>query len=387
MDKWLAEASTTADPSPCTEDLYTRVQRAVVTEKAVVFRSTRPPSAWPPRTACAASASTPAGDAGNAYDVQAGHDQTSGHRAGRALGRRHLLDVALLLAPGDTIDILIGDGADTPEYRARIVAAYGARPSRGGRVPSSYLWRLLHGDLGRSYQLQRGVGEILATQVGPTLQLTLAAAATGVSLAGVIALATAGRGRWSRGAASAAELVSVSVPPFLIGIVLLSVFSFTFGWFPVSGASGPQALVLPALALGLPIAGVLGQVLRGGLERALEQPFAVTARARGLTERALVARHALRHALIPAVTLAGWFTGTLLGGTVITEVLFCRPGARPGRDAGGHGPGHAGRDGRGAAVGGRVRDHQHAARPGLPRHRPQDRGLSVPAGSSYPPPS
>lgn len=233
--------------------------------------------------------------------------------------------VALLLAPGDTVDILVGDGPDTPEIRAGIVAEWGLdRPQIVQYL--AYLWRLLHGDLGRSYQQQRGVGEILATQVGPTAQLTLAAAATGVALAGVIAIVTAGRGRWLRGAASAAELVAVSVPPFLIGIVLLSVFSFTLGWFPVSGAQGPQALVLPALALGLPIAGVLGQVLRGGLERALEQPFAVTARARGLTERALVARHALRHALIPAVTLAGWFTGTLLGGAVITEVLFGRPG-------------------------------------------------------------
>ncbi|MFD9942731.1 ABC transporter permease [Nonomuraea sp. NPDC059023] len=233
--------------------------------------------------------------------------------------------VALLLAPGDTVDILVGDGPDTPEIRTRIITEWGLdRPEFVQYL--AYLWRLLHGDLGRSYQSQRGVGEILATQVGPTAQLTLAAAGTGVALAGIIAIVTAGRGRWLRGAASAAELVSVSVPPFLIGIVLLSVFSFTLGWFPVSGAQGPQALVLPALALGLPVAGVLGQVLRGGLERALEQPFAVTARARGLTERALVARHALRHALIPALTLAGWFTGTLLGGAVITEVLFGRPG-------------------------------------------------------------
>ncbi|MGW2152476.1 ABC transporter permease [Nonomuraea sp. NPDC001699] len=233
--------------------------------------------------------------------------------------------LALLLAPGDTVDILIGDGADTPEIRARIVQEWGLdRPEVVQYL--SYLWRLLHGDLGRSYRLQLGVGEVLATQILPTAQLTLAAAGVGVALAGVIAIVTAGRGRLPRGVASLAELVSVSVPPFLIGIVLLSVFSFTLGWFPVSGAAGPLALVLPALSLGLPIAGVLGQVLRGGLERALEQPFAVTARARGLTERALVARHALRHALIPAVTLAGWFTGTLLGGTVITEVLFGRPG-------------------------------------------------------------
>ncbi|MCK2218975.1 ABC transporter permease [Actinomadura sp. ATCC 31491] len=233
--------------------------------------------------------------------------------------------LALLLAPGDTVDILVGDGPDTPEIRARIVAEWGLdRPEIVQYL--SYLWRLLHGDLGRSYQLQRGVGEILAGQAGPTAQLTLAAAGAGILLAGIVAVGTAGRGRWWRGAASAAELVSVSVPPFLIGIVLLTVFSFTLGWFPVSGAEGVRALVLPALALGLPLAGVLGQVLRGGLERALEQPFAVTARARGLTERALVVRHALRHALIPAVTMAGWFIGTLLGGAVITEVLFGRPG-------------------------------------------------------------
>ncbi|GAB2926136.1 ABC transporter permease [Nonomuraea sp. N2-4H] len=233
--------------------------------------------------------------------------------------------LALLLAPGDTVDILVGDGPDTPEIRAKIIAEWGLdRPEIVQYL--SYLWRLLHGDLGRSYRLQQDVGEVLATQVGPTLQLTAAAAGIGIALAGVIALVTAGRGRLARGAASLAELVAVSVPPFLIGILLLSLFSFTLGWFPVSGAQGPRALVLPALALALPIAGVLGQVLRGGLERALEQPFAVTARARGLTERALVARHALRHALIPAVTLAGWFTGALLGGTVITEVLFGRPG-------------------------------------------------------------
>ncbi|WP_043635326.1 ABC transporter permease [Nonomuraea candida] len=233
--------------------------------------------------------------------------------------------LALLLAPGDTVDVLVGEGPDTPQIRAAIVREWGL--DRPGIVQYlAYLWRLLHGDLGRSYQSQRGVGEILATQVGPTVQLTLAAAAAGVTLAGLIAVVTAGRGRAARAAVSAAELVAVSVPPFLIGIVLLAVFSFTLGWFPVSGAAGPAALVLPALTLGLPIAGVLGQVLRGGLERALEQPFALTARARGLTERALVTRHALRHALIPAVTLAGWFTGSLLGGAVITEVLFGRPG-------------------------------------------------------------
>ena len=88
------------------------------------------------------------------------------------------------------------------------------------------------------------------------------------------------------------------MPPFLIGILLLSVFSFRLGWFPVSGDRGVASLVLPAVTLALPIAGVLGQVLREGLERALEEPFVVTARSRGLTERAVLvaARPAARAA-------------------------------------------------------------------------------------------
>jgi len=108
--------------------------------------------------------------------------------------------------------------------------------------------------------------------------------------------------------------------------VLLSVFSFRFGWFPVSGAGGAVALVLPAVTLALPIAGVLTQVLRDGLDRALDEPFALTARARGLRENAVLVRHALRHALLPAVTLTGWLFGILLGGAVIIEQVFGRPG-------------------------------------------------------------
>src|SRR5690606_39500206 len=91
--------------------------------------------------------------------------------------------LALLLAPGDTVDVLIGDGPDTPEIRARIIAEWGLdRPEIVQYL--SYLWRLLHGDLGRSYQLQRGVGEILASQTRPTVQLTLPAAAVRVAPAG-----------------------------------------------------------------------------------------------------------------------------------------------------------------------------------------------------------
>ncbi|HEV7961959.1 MAG TPA: ABC transporter permease [Actinoplanes sp.] len=231
--------------------------------------------------------------------------------------------LALLAAPGDTVDSIIGDGADSPLIRSQIVREWHLdRPAVVQYL--DYLWRAGHGDLGRSYLLQRPVRDVIGEQVWPTLKLALAAAGLGVLLALVLAVST--RRPWARRASSTAELVLVSTPPFLIGIVLLSVFSFRLGWFPVAGDTGFAALILPAVTLALPIAGVLTQVLRDGLDRALDEPFAVTARARGLRENAVLIRHALRHALLPAVTLTGWLFGILLGGAVIIEQVFGRPG-------------------------------------------------------------
>jgi peptide/nickel transport system permease protein len=231
--------------------------------------------------------------------------------------------LALLAAPGDTVDSIIGDGADSPLIRAEIVREWHLdRPAVVQYL--DYLGRAGHGDLGRSYLLQRPVRDVIGGQVGPTLKLALFAAGLGVLLALLLAVLT--RRPWARRASSTAELVLVSTPPFLIGIMLLSVFSFRLGWFPVAGDTGFVALVLPAVTLALPIAGVLTQVLRDGLDRALDEPFAVTARARGLRENAVLIRHALRHALLPAVTLTGWLFGILLGGAVIIEQVFGRPG-------------------------------------------------------------
>jgi peptide/nickel transport system permease protein len=233
--------------------------------------------------------------------------------------------LALHLAPGDTVDTLVGDGPDTPQIRAQIAADLGLdRPAAIQYV--DYLWRLLHGDFGRSYVLQRPVVDIIGSQVWPTVKLTLAASAFSVVIAVGLALVSTGRGRWVRGLTSALELSVVSAPGFLIGILLLSVFSFRLGWFPVSGDRDLSALVLPALALALPIGGLLSQVIREGLERALDEPFAVTARSRGLTRQALLWRHALRHALLPAVTLAGTLIGFLLSAAVVVERVFGRPG-------------------------------------------------------------
>lgn len=191
---------------------------------------------------------------------------------------------------------------------------------------ASYLGGLLRGDLGTSYQLNTPVTDLIAGQLGPTVTLTLSAAVVAVVLAVVVGVGTAGRGRLIGRISSVIELVLVSIPPFWLGIVALAVFSFQLRWFPVAGDDGWRSLVLPTLALALPIAGVLTQVLREGIDRALEEPFAITARARGLSPAAVRARHGLRHGLLPSMTLAGMIVGSLLGGTVIIEQVFGRPG-------------------------------------------------------------
>ncbi|MFI5930088.1 ABC transporter permease [Micromonospora sp. NPDC051543] len=234
--------------------------------------------------------------------------------------------LVLLAAPGDTVDNIVGDGADTPQIRAEIIADWGLdRPAIVQYL--DYLGRLGGGDLGRSYLLQRPVTEVIGEQLAPTLRLAVAAAGLGVLLALLIAVATAGNRRpWLRRLSSGTELLLVSTPSFLIGLLLLSVLSFRFGLFPVSGDKGIAALVLPAVTLALPIAGLLAQVLRDGIDKALDEPFVLTARSRGVRERTVLVRHALRHAVLPAVSLAGWVFGIVISGTVIVEQVFGRPG-------------------------------------------------------------
>lgn len=241
-------------------------------------------------------------------------------------GAATLAFVTLHLMPGDPVAVLLGPATQAaPEVRRQI------RADNGFDQPVAvqyvhYLGRLLSGDFGQSYQLQRPVTSLIGDQLTPTVQLAAGALVLAVALAVLIAVATAGRRPLLRSLASTWERVTVSTPTYWVGIVLLTVFSFHFTVFPVAGAQGFPSLVLPAVTLALPLAGVLGQVLREGLEAALGQPHVVTARARGLGSTAVLLRHALRHATVPLVTLTGWLTGSLLGGAVLVETVFGRPG-------------------------------------------------------------
>ncbi|WP_030598379.1 ABC transporter permease [Streptomyces fulvoviolaceus] len=241
-------------------------------------------------------------------------------------GAATLAFLALHLVPGDVVDTVLGPGtAATPALREQIRLDYGL----GDPLAVQYLRQLAdlaHGDLGRSYQLGLPVSQVLEGQVAPTVELALTATALALLIAFAAAVLTAGRGRVVRSLASGLELLAVSVPSYWLGILGLTFLSYRFGLLPAAGDSGPAALLLPALTLALPIGGVLARVVRQELDEASGRPFALTVRARGGTERTLLLRHTLRHAALPVATLSGWIVGSLLGGAVLTETVFARPG-------------------------------------------------------------
>lgn len=239
-------------------------------------------------------------------------------------GAATLAFLAFRVIPGDPVSVMLGPLANVSEaVKDAIRAELGLdRPLVEQYL--AYLGGLLRGDLGESYQLRMPVADVIGRQLVPTLQLT--ALALAIALVVAFAVVLVARGRVSRGVAAAAELVVLSSPVFWIGLVLLSVFAFGLGWFPVSGSRNPATIVLPAITLALPVAALVGQVLRDGIEAAERQPFALTVRARGASPTRLTLHHTLRHGASGAITLAAYLVGTLLGGAVLVETVFARPG-------------------------------------------------------------
>lgn len=189
-----------------------------------------------------------------------------------------------------------------------------------------YIGALLRGDLGRSYTEFRPVTAVIAEQLAPTLELTAAAIALAWFLLVVWVTLTAGRTGALRGLGELVDTVTAGLPHYWLGIILLLVFAVQLGWFPVLGGTGPISLVLPAATLAVPLAGFMAQATRAEYERALEQPFVLTARMRGMGDLEIRLRHVLRHALLPAITLSGWALGATVSGAVVVESVYTRPG-------------------------------------------------------------
>ena len=235
---------------------------------------------------------------------------------------------ALRLVPVDPAFVIAGAGGDavaiTPEVLAAIRAEYHLNEPLLVQY-LLYLARLLHGDLGISYVQEQSVLALILEQARPTLALASLASLLAILLSAGAAMLTAGHAGASR-IANAVEWVLASTPVFWIGFLLMLLLSVRWRVFPLLDAGDLRTLLLPALTIALPTAAPLAQVLRRALEDTLEQPFIVTARARGLSQLAVKWRHALRHALLPYLTLLGFSFGALLGGAAITETLFGRPG-------------------------------------------------------------
>jgi ABC-type dipeptide/oligopeptide/nickel transport system permease component len=236
-----------------------------------------------------------------------------------------LVFLLIHLVPGDPVEAMLGESA-RPADRTALREALGLdRPL--GEQYLSYLGRLARLDLGQSFQFQRPVGDLLAERIPPTLELTGAALALALVLAVPLGvLAARNRDGALDSGAMGFSLLGISIPNFWLGPMLILVFSLWLGWTPVSGRDGPVSLILPAVTLGTGLAAILARMVRSSVLEVLEEDYVRTARAKGLSEVAVMWRHALRNAWLPVLTLLGLQLGGLLGGAVITETVFAWPG-------------------------------------------------------------
>lgn len=231
------------------------------------------------------------------------------------------------LVPGDPIDIMFhGRPKPSPEVRAAIRHDLGLDRPFHARY-GLYVWRAVHGDLGRSIQSRRPVIQEIRTRLPNTLKLTAASLAVSIVVGGLAGILSATRrGSWLDTASMLVSVCALAMPSFWLGLMLIFLFAVRLGWLPATGAGGPQHLVLPALTLGALGAAIIARMTRATMLEVLNQPFVVTARAKGLTAWRVTWGHALRNALIPQVTIVGLQAGALLSGAFIVENVFAYPG-------------------------------------------------------------
>lgn len=232
----------------------------------------------------------------------------------------------LQVIPGDPAQTMLAGSGASPAEIARTRRQLGLDDPlllQYGR----YLLNALQGDLGRSLFSNRPVTLTIAEQLPATLQLATAALLVAVFLGlslGILAALHADT--WIDQLVMGIAVLGVSVPVFWSGLLFVWVFSVGLNWLPATGANGWRHLVMPALVLGLVGAGPIARLVRASLINALRADYITLARAKGLPREAVIGRHALRNAIIPVITLIGLQAGFLLGGTVVTEAVFARPG-------------------------------------------------------------
>lgn len=241
--------------------------------------------------------------------------------------------VILRLISGDPASVMLG-----PEASQADVAALRAHLGLDRPLPVQYgtwLLQLAQGDLGQSIFLNKPVLAALADRAEPTFWLTLMS----LIIASAIALPVGILSAVKRGTALDQSVLTFSmftssVPSFWLGLILMQIFSVKLGWLPVAGYGGPDAslatrlshLILPAVVLGLVNSALITRFIRASMLDVLRDDYVRTARAKGLPERRVVMKHAVRNALIPILTVLGLTTALLISGAVVTETVFGLPG-------------------------------------------------------------
>jgi peptide/nickel transport system permease protein len=237
------------------------------------------------------------------------------------------------LVRGDAASVLLGPTA-TPERVAEVHKRFGLDQP----LPVRYLkWmgQVLQGNLGNSILNKQSVTSLVGNALRVTLQQIVMAMAIAAVIAFVVGIAAAVfRGTWLDGLLMGFALIGTSVPTFWLGLLLIYLFAVRWKLLPPSGfvpftedpVANLKSMLLPSFALGVYLAGPLARFIRSSLIEVFQTQYVTTARAKGLAERSVVRGHALRNALIPTVTFAGLQVGGLLGGAIVTEIVFSLPG-------------------------------------------------------------
>ena len=229
------------------------------------------------------------------------------------------------LAPGDVVSILAPQDA-TPEQIEQLKEELGLNGNLIQRY-GNYVLDLLHGDLGDSYMQKRPVMELFLERFPATFKLALASQVVALAISLPLGITAARRrGTLIDGASMVTAMIGVSMPSFWLALLLILLFSSKLGLLPSGGDNGFASLIMPALALGTSQAGSLTRITRSGMLDVLSSDYLRTARAKGVPEKTVIRKHALKNALIPIITIFGSNLGNALGGAVAIETVFSWPG-------------------------------------------------------------
>ncbi len=229
------------------------------------------------------------------------------------------------LLPGDPARLVAG-----PEASAADVAAMRTEMGLDGSLVSQYLHyagQTLRGELGRSSKTRQPVASEIGVRFMPTLWLTVTAMVWAVALGLVMGVVSGvRRGQWVDRLSMVLAISGISTPGFLLGLLLIQMFSVWLGWLPTGGYGTWQHFVLPSFTLGTAVAAVLARFVRSSYIEVAGEDYVRTARAKGVPEQTVVWTHTLRNALIPVITATGLQFGFLLGGAIVVETVFAWPG-------------------------------------------------------------